>query len=44
MRFPMPVVIKTRTYDDDFFQAMRGGTGEPSTLEEAKKDMDDLFY
>ena len=41
---PMPVVIKTRTYDDDFFLAMRDGAGEAPTLAEAKKNMDDLFY
>ncbi len=41
---PMPLVVKTRTYDEDFYQAMRGDIHAPATLEEAKRQTDDLFY
>lgn len=39
---PMPVVVKTRTYDETFYEAMMDGT--PATVDDAKKEMDDLFY
>ena len=38
---PMPVVMKTRMYDDTFYTAM---TSSPPTIEEAEEDMKDLFY
>lgn len=41
---PMPLVVKTRTYDEDFYRAMRGDTPAPATLEEAKRQTDELFY
>ncbi len=41
---PMPIVVRTRTYDEHFYQAMRGDTLAPATLEEAKRQTDDLFY
>ncbi len=42
---PMPIVMKTRTYDDAFYAAMGppGGTS-PASLDEAKQEMKDLFY
>ncbi|MFB3131154.1 MAG: ATP-binding protein [Rhodothermales bacterium] len=41
---PMPIVVRTRTYDEHFYQAMRGDLHAPATLEEAKRQTDDLFY
>ena len=41
---PMPVVIKTRTYDEDFYQAMRSDDALSSDSEEAKGQMKDMFY
>ena len=41
---PMPIVVRTRTYDEQFYQAMRGDRPAPATLEEAKRQTDDLFY
>ena len=42
---PMPIVIRTRTYDDDFYRAMQGRDRQtPATFEEAKRQMDDLFH
>lgn len=43
---PMPMVLRTRAYDEDFFKAM-GGRAKPRTLEEhrarGKAALDDLF-
>ena len=36
---PMPIVMKTRTYDEDFYSAM-----QTSSTKEAKEDIKDLFY
>lgn len=42
---PMPVVVKTRTYDETFYQAMMGDNGaRPTTAEAAKDEINDLFY
>ena len=38
---PMPVVMKTRMYDETFYEAM---TSAPSSLDEAEDEMKDLFY
>ncbi len=46
-RVPMPIAVKTRTYDQDFYEALRthpatmgGADGETDPDEE----MEDLFY
>ncbi|MEM1096803.1 MAG: ATP-binding protein [Bacteroidota bacterium] len=42
---PMPVVVRTRTYDQTFYDAMR--TGQPTateTFKQVKQITDDLFY
>ena len=39
---PMPVVVRTRSYDEDFFAAMRDDR-KPRSFAEAKKDIDRLF-
>ena len=42
---PMPVVVKTRTYDEEFFRAMRGEeTDPPANMEEARDELRRLFY
>ncbi len=44
---PMPIVVKTRTYDEAFYDAMRTdahGVPAPRSLAEAKQRTDDLFY
>lgn len=44
---PMPVVVKTRTYDETFYRAMRedGQNGPPpSNFSDVKARTDDLFY
>jgi len=43
---PMPIVIRTRTYDEAFYRAMRDASAPPSpeTYDEAKKQMDNLFF
>ena len=38
---PMPVVMKTRMYDDAFYKAMQG---EPASLEATKDEIKGLFY
>lgn len=45
---PMPMVVKTRTYDETFFSAMRGGAGggsdgAPQSLDEMTAEMQELF-
>ncbi len=42
---PMPIVVRTRTYDEAFYQAMRGDDAGrlPATYEAAKRQMDELF-
>jgi DNA helicase HerA-like ATPase len=46
---PMPIVVKTRTYDQDFYDALRnhpsalGGDGAASSAD-ADEEMDNLFY
>ncbi|MDX1547150.1 MAG: ATP-binding protein [Rhodothermales bacterium] len=37
---PMPIVVRTRTYDDAFYQAMKG---DAKTFEERQQEMDRLF-
>ena len=39
----MPIVIKTRTYDDAFYKAMQGDAAAPDTFEEMQQQMNDLF-
>ncbi|WP_456425411.1 helicase HerA domain-containing protein [Rhodocaloribacter sp.] len=39
---PMPVVVRTRSYDEDFFAAMRDDR-KPRSFAEAKKESDRLF-
>ncbi|MFK7845694.1 MAG: DUF87 domain-containing protein [Rhodothermales bacterium] len=41
---PMPVVIKTRTYDEAFYEAMTGDTEKPASAGEAREGMKDMFY
>ncbi len=42
---PMPVVVKTRTYDESFYRAMRDGDGEAAEgFEEAKARLHRLMY
>jgi len=44
---PMPIVVKTRTYDQDFYEALRthpAANGSAGTPEEADEEMDELFY
>lgn len=41
---PMPIVIKTRTYDEAFYRAMQGDEEAPASFQAAKEDMGDLFY
>ncbi|MEM6648586.1 MAG: ATP-binding protein, partial [Bacteroidota bacterium] len=43
---PMPVVVRTRTYDQTFYDAMRAGqpTATADTFKQAKQITDDLFY
>ncbi|MBX2822500.1 MAG: ATP-binding protein [Rhodothermaceae bacterium] len=38
---PMPVVMKTRMYDDDFYKAMQG---EQASFEDTKDEIKGLFY
>ncbi len=47
---PMPIVVKTRTYNEDFYAALRSGPGGngsgdalPSSLEEADREVESLF-
>jgi hypothetical protein len=46
---PMPIVVKTRTYDQDFYDALRNhpavaGDGAADTPEDADEEMGELFY
>lgn len=41
---PMPIVVRTRLYDETFYQAMRSGRTIPTTFKAAKKDIDEFFY
>ena len=42
---PMPLVIRTRTYDEDFYRAMQDrDVKAPATFDEAKQQIDDLFH
>ncbi len=42
---PMPIVVKTRTYDDAFYQALRNGASSaPADLDAADREMGELFY
>jgi DNA helicase HerA-like ATPase len=43
---PMPIVVRTRTYDEDFYRAMRDAAGPPApeSYDDAKKQMDNLFF
>jgi hypothetical protein len=36
----MPIVVKTRSYNDEFYQAMRGKEQDFDALQ---KEMEDLF-
>ena len=43
---PMPIVVKTRTYGPDFYDALREGAGAsaaPQDLESADAEMEELF-
>lgn len=42
---PMPIVVKTRTYDETFYQAMRdeAGISTPDSYDEAQQQMNELF-
>lgn len=42
---PMPIVVRTRTYDDDFYKAMRqnGGLTLSDNFGETQQQMDNLF-
>lgn len=39
---PMPVVVRTRPYDEEFYRAM-GGQAVPISPQQTYKDIDDLF-
>ncbi len=39
---PMPVVVRTRTYDEDFYRALRGDA-TPASFGDARREMHDLF-
>lgn len=41
---PMPIVVRTRLYDEDFYRAMRDGRSLKVTFKEAKQDIDTFFY
>ncbi len=42
---PMPIVVKTRTYGEDFYRALRNGQpAPPETLEESDAELDQYFY
>ena len=47
---PMPIVVKTRTYDQDFYEALRthpavtGGNGAADASQDPDEEMDELFY
>ena len=41
---PMPVVVKTRTYDETFYEAMMQDADQPNSAKEARDEMKDLFY
>ncbi len=44
---PMPVVVKTRTYDEEFFKAMMttsAGEVKPVNMDEARDELKRLFY
>ncbi len=41
---PMPIVVRTRTYDDDFYQAMQDGSpGGSTSFAAVKQQTDELF-
>jgi len=41
---PMPIVVKTRTYGPDFYDALRAdGAAAPANLDEANTEMEELF-
>jgi hypothetical protein len=41
---PMPIVVKTRTYGPDFYDALRSdGAAAPANLDEANTEMEELF-
>jgi hypothetical protein len=40
----MPIVVKTRTYGPDFYDALRdSGAAAPADLDEADAQMEELF-
>jgi uncharacterized protein len=41
--FPMPVVVRTRSYDQKFFGEMRGLTGNTRSADEMAAEMGELF-
>jgi DNA helicase HerA-like ATPase len=44
---PMPIVVKTRTYDQDFYEALRTHPAVQGPVDEASdpdEEMEDLFY
>jgi DNA helicase HerA-like ATPase len=45
---PMPIVVKTRTYDQDFYDALRShpaaSNGSASSPDEKDEEMGELFY
>lgn len=42
---PMPIVVRTRTYGEDFYQDLRDGRPAPAeSIQESEKRMDKLFY
>src|SRR5690606_1198677 len=41
---PMPIVIRTRTYDQDFYRAMQNGAqAHAATFDAVKQQTDELF-
>jgi hypothetical protein len=41
---PMPIVVKTRTYGPDFYDALRDASAAaPANLDEANTEMEELF-
>lgn len=41
---PMPIVVKTRQYGEDFYAALKDGASAPADLDAADEEMDELFY